>query len=55
MYIASYSYRCINTQNTNMHIAMPNRNYTTVCILSLIMLSVYCHSVNIAPLFQHHV
>ena len=33
MYIASYSYGCINTQNTNMHIAMPNynRNYTTVC------------------------
>ena len=36
-YIASYSYiwyRCINTHNTNMYIAMPNRNYTMVCILS---------------------
>ena len=34
---------------------MPNRNYTTVCIFHPIMLSVHCHSVNIALLFQHHV
>ena len=36
-YIASYSYGTgvsIHMQNTNMYITMPNRNYTTVCILS---------------------
>ena len=33
---------------------MPNINYTTVGILSPIMLSACsCHSVEIAPLFQH--
>ena len=44
MYIASYSYGCINTQNTNMHIAMPNynRNYTTVCIIIIKSNNIIC-------------
>ena len=32
--VHSYIAIAINTQNTNMYIAMPNRNYTAVCILS---------------------
>ena len=29
MYVASYSYQCTEYK----HVAMPNRNYTIVCIL----------------------
>ena len=32
--VCSYIAIAINTQNTNMYVAMPDRNYTTVCILS---------------------